>query len=166
MHYTGMAAATFVYEPGKLNYTGTSSMTLSAAVNGAEVASVVFMLFVFVMTMADLRMWFYNSSNALRDVDLTIAALKEDPEAKENPFFLRIIHARDGICNSEMLASTNVNVSKSRVQSRKPSIQPSSKIVPGAGESEVAGDVEAAHAGVNANSLAQALEIHATQSPV
>ena len=119
MHYTGMAAATFVHEPDKLNYTGSSLMSLTAAVNGAVVSSVIVMLFVFVLTMSDLRMWYYNSSNALRDVDMILSELKEDPDVVSNRFVQQVLRARMGIANSAIIKSSHL--AKSRDHSGNPS---------------------------------------------
>ena len=59
MHYTGMAAASYVYEAGKnTNISSAELIDQSTAMYGALLASIVVVSFVFILAVADLRSWY------------------------------------------------------------------------------------------------------------
>ena len=64
MHYTGMAAASYVYVPGKnMDISATELIDQSTAMYGALLASIVVVSFVFILAVADLRTWYETISN-------------------------------------------------------------------------------------------------------
>ena len=69
MHYTGMAAATYVYKPGEAAKTTVGTMDSNTAVIGAIVASMVFLWIVVLLVLADVRSWFYRAANTVRMAD-------------------------------------------------------------------------------------------------
>ena len=65
-----MAAATFVSVPGLAAQTSThDTIDSQAAIAGALVASMVFLWIVNLLVMADIRSWFYRSSDTVRTAD-------------------------------------------------------------------------------------------------
>ena len=78
MHYTGMAATRFIYVPDYASRISQAhTVSSEAAVGGAIVASMIFLLFVLLMTTADLRAWFYMNSRTVRDADQIIEMLSQ-----------------------------------------------------------------------------------------
>ena len=69
MHYTGMAAATYVYKPGEAVKTTAGMMESNIAVVGAIIASMMFLWIVVLLVLADVRSWFYRSANTVRMAD-------------------------------------------------------------------------------------------------
>ena len=69
MHYTGMAAATYVYKPGEAAKVTALTMDSGNAVVGAIIASMLFLWIVVLLVLADIRSWFYRSSNTVRMAD-------------------------------------------------------------------------------------------------
>jgi len=77
MHYCGQAAATFNYIEGNSSKTPTSSSAAQwQATIGAIVASAVLLFAILIVAMADLRVWYYNTSAIIRELDMraTLAA--------------------------------------------------------------------------------------------
>jgi NO-binding membrane sensor protein with MHYT domain len=77
MHYCGQAAATFNYIEGNSSKTPTSSSAAQwQATIGAIVASAVLLFAILIVAMADLRVWYYNTSAIIRELDIraTLAA--------------------------------------------------------------------------------------------
>ena len=69
MHYTGMAAATFHYIPNKPK-DFTSPVTGSEeATTGAIIAAAIFVCFVFIIAVSDLRVWYHNLSKIYYELD-------------------------------------------------------------------------------------------------
>ena len=65
-----MAAASFVAVPGLAAQTSTTNtIDSTTAIGGALVASMVFLWIVNLLVMADIRSWFYRSSDTVRTAD-------------------------------------------------------------------------------------------------
>ena len=65
-----MAAASFVAVPGLAAQTSTNNtIDSTTAIGGALVASMVFLWIVNLLVMADIRSWFYRSSDTVRTAD-------------------------------------------------------------------------------------------------
>ena len=87
MHYTGMAAATFKYEAGKAADSHHFLVGVQLAVMVALIVSVLFICFVFIIAVSDLRVWYHNSSGVLFELDNVLeAAMKEDSKEKRLEF--------------------------------------------------------------------------------
>ena len=87
MHYTGMAAATFKYEAGKAANSHHFLVGVQLAVMVALIVSVLFICFVFIIAVSDLRVWYHNSSGVLFELDNVLeAAMKEDSKEKRLEF--------------------------------------------------------------------------------
>lgn len=70
MHYTGMAATKFIREEGfAARIPISQTVSSEAAVIGAIVSSILFILVILLLTTADLRAWFYMNSRTLRAAD-------------------------------------------------------------------------------------------------
>lgn len=84
MHYTGMAATKFIYLKGNAaSYSNSMSVASESAVTGSLIASMVFLLANLLMTIADLRAWFYTKSRTERVADAIIRSLLhiQNPDA-------------------------------------------------------------------------------------
>ena len=87
MHYTGMAAATFKYEAGKAEDSQHFLVSVQLAVMVALIASVLFISFVFVIAVSDLRIWYHNASRILFELDNVLEpALREESKEKRLEF--------------------------------------------------------------------------------
>lgn len=78
MHYTGMAAATYVYTPGKVAANTAGAVDSSTAVVGAIIASMLFLWIVVLLVLADVRSWFYRSANTVRMADKLINIIEKE----------------------------------------------------------------------------------------
>lgn len=77
MHYCGQAAATFNFIEGRSSSIPKSSSAAQwEATIGAIVASAVLLFAILIVAMADLRVWYYNTSAVIRELDMraTLAA--------------------------------------------------------------------------------------------
>ena len=87
MHYTGMAAATFKYEAGKAEDSHQFLVSVQLAVMVALIVSVLFISFVFVIAVSDLRIWYHNASRILFELDNVLEpALREESKEKRLEF--------------------------------------------------------------------------------
>jgi hypothetical protein len=76
MHYTGMAAATWYYEPGrgeKFNHVVSSRTAQTAALD----AAIIFICAILIASLADIRVWYYNLGRVLREVDRRLVETKQ-----------------------------------------------------------------------------------------
>jgi uncharacterized protein YoxC len=79
MHYTGMAAATYVYTPGQAVTVATSqTMDSGQAVTGCIVASMIFLWIVILLVLADVRSWFYRAANTVRTADKLVHYIEKE----------------------------------------------------------------------------------------
>lgn len=95
MHYTGMAAANFMYDAGVTppNYQLVDSAT---AEQGAIIGAVIFICFVFVIAVSDLRVWYHNQSRVFGELDARIErALMEDNKVLRDEFYHAYLALRD-----------------------------------------------------------------------
>lgn len=91
MHYTGMAAATFVYQPNdcrKVESNGVLTVTQNYATYGAFIAGVVVSFLALAMAISDLRMWFYSLAKITKELDSKIENYSntKDPEKSSQQF--------------------------------------------------------------------------------
>jgi hypothetical protein len=89
MHYTGMAAAKFSYNPKSEHAPGvvtTATVDQMTAVYGAIVASMIFMWIIIMLSMADLRVWYYQLASLVRETDIRVIMNKAIPSKAEQPF--------------------------------------------------------------------------------
>ena len=69
MHYTGMAAVKFKYSVGANQPPATETLASEQAVIGAIIASMIFLLAMLLITIADIREWFYMNGKTVRACD-------------------------------------------------------------------------------------------------
>ena len=87
MHYTGMAAATFKYEAGRAADSQHFLVSVQLAVMVALIISVLYISFVFVIAVSDLRVWYHNASRILFELDTVLEpALREESKEKRLEF--------------------------------------------------------------------------------
>lgn len=90
MHYTGMAAASFVYKSdGIENNKQGSYVGQQAAMFSALAGASILISFVLMLTIADLRSWYYNLSGIMYELDRV--AMKHIAENNQEAF-LEFIH--------------------------------------------------------------------------
>lgn len=117
MHYTGMASATFKYIPGEAAKTS-SNLTMSqgdgkrchtgilflfkpfphlsfAAMVGAITASIIFVCFILLVSLADLRIWYYNLQRLVREMDIRATVNSSNPALKQQPFLEEYLELRE-----------------------------------------------------------------------
>jgi len=129
MHYTGMAAATFQYIPGKsseINEDKTISQEI--AILGSLAASVLFMLVICLVSLADLRVWYYNSARIIREMDIRATIHQNAPNAPEQPFLKDFLEIRSTDGSQQAILAARIKLSTSPHNS---SIGKSSTVVPG-----------------------------------
>jgi hypothetical protein len=84
MHFTGMAAAKYVIIDGTKNNVSRVNVrhTISSndAKTGALVASAILLFGITILSIADLRAWFYNQSNTLHQIELMIKQIEKSPD--------------------------------------------------------------------------------------
>lgn len=68
MHYTGLASAHYIVNDGSF-YTPHATLDSFTAVYGSLLASTFFLWAIVLMSIADLRIWFYSQSNRLREIN-------------------------------------------------------------------------------------------------
>lgn len=88
MHYTGMAAAEFVYVPG-LTLSAMDlkdTMDSATAVNTAIVASAVFMFVVLFVSISDLRTWYGNLAAVVREADTRMWLAQKNVKTRNEVF--------------------------------------------------------------------------------
>jgi NO-binding membrane sensor protein with MHYT domain len=79
MHYTGMAAASYEYNPGKAAHNPLSaSVDSTSAVLGAVIVSVLLMIVILVYVIVDVRRWFYKSAKVNRTADTLMKMLERE----------------------------------------------------------------------------------------
>eukprot|EP01034_Spumella_vulgaris_P032024 gene32024-39558_t len=81
MHYTGMAAARFYYDPVPQNNAHLhvwGAIDTSTAFNGALITSIIFVFFLVIMTLADLRAWLYETSNQLDKAERLLCKIEDN----------------------------------------------------------------------------------------
>ena len=145
MHYTGMGAATFKYEAGKASNSVGGLVDVNTAVMGALIAASLFLSFVFVITVSDLRVWYHNLSKLYYELDDFIEdALLEPSDEKRAEFLTAYLKFRDTEANdrainqfrsaNQMLSRSNhlskgyVSVNKARSENQSivvPTVEPS-----------------------------------------
>ena len=78
VHYTGMGAATFVYDESVRRDFATDGPTVavSEAVSVAIIVAIVFMFAVLFLALSDLRVWFNNLASIVREADARMKAAK------------------------------------------------------------------------------------------
>lgn len=106
MHYTGMAAATFVYKEGRVASTNANWVDQNTAILGALAGSTLFMWLIIIMCIADLRVWYYNLARIVREADIRASVHKasENSIISKQPFLLEYeeLRAVDGSAASIM----------------------------------------------------------------
>ena len=122
MHYTGMAAATFKYEAGGITRSDVVLVDMTTAVMGALIAAAIFLSFVFVVTVSDLRVWYHNLSKLFFELDTLIEdALLEPSEEKRVEFLAAYVKFRDTETNDRAInqfRSANQLLSRSNLRSK------------------------------------------------
>jgi NO-binding membrane sensor protein with MHYT domain len=98
MHYTGMAAATWEYRPGKgddtpMNQTVNGQLAVSIALS----ASIIFICAMFISSITDIRVWYYNLARIVREADQRL----EDAKHGNKEDFIRHYEELRGLDGSE-----------------------------------------------------------------
>ena len=88
MHYTGMAAATFKYEAGRTANSGYLLVSVGTAVIGALIGTALFLSFVFIIAVSDLRVWYYNLSKMFYELDSILEIALLEPSMDKRAAFL------------------------------------------------------------------------------
>ena len=114
MHYTGQAAATFTFVPGK-NASVSSDITAdqATATVWALVISSILLFSILLVSMADLRVWYYNTSSIIRELDMR-AIIASAGEKTSNETFLssyNMLRSTDG--SSKAIAEFRIKIKNS-----------------------------------------------------
>jgi NO-binding membrane sensor protein with MHYT domain len=156
MHYTGMAAATFEYIPGKSLLTSSyNTMSQRIAIMGALAASVLFMLIIGLVCIADLRVWYYNTARIIREMDIRTTLYKDTMNSAPQPFLTDYLQIRDTDGSANAILALRMKLSSSPNNS---SIGKSSTVAPGKFDSEYV-SVTDTETGLNAT-VNEATRIH------
>ena len=122
MHYTGMVAATFKHDAGKASRSAYLLVDVNTAVMGALIGAAVFLSFVFVIAVSDLRVWYHNLSKMFFELDALIEdALLETSDEKRAEFLAAYIKFRDAEVNDRAInefRSMNQKLSRSHQRSK------------------------------------------------
>ena len=114
MHYTGMVSATFEYIPNKSAEVPTSqTIPQNLALYGALTASVVFMLIANLLSVADLRVWYYNAARIIREADIRATLYKSDPNLADQLFLIDYDQLRSTNGSFMLLAEVKVKMASS-----------------------------------------------------
>jgi hypothetical protein len=120
MHFSGMAAAKYVINDHSNHHTNhrasRSKHTISSSnvMTGALVRSAILLGGIFVLSIADLRAWFYIQSKTLRRIEPIINQIEKSP-----------IHAAN---NSNLLSKYRIIVNKNSSMHSKVSEQEASRV--------------------------------------
>jgi len=87
MHYVGQAAATFEYVEGHASTVTALTADQNSATVGALVASSILLFAILLLAIADLRVWYYNQSAIIRELDVRATLASADLRT-ENEIFL------------------------------------------------------------------------------
>ena len=122
MHYTGMAAATFKYEAGRASTINYEVVSTTSAVEGSLIAAALFLSFVFIISLSDLRIWHHNVHRTFHELDSVLQpALLEDSKERRALFLQAYIKFRDAEGDDKAIMefrSVSGNIANSRNASR------------------------------------------------
>lgn len=99
MHYCGQAAATFKYIPNRSkDFDAFPSAEQNEATIGAIVASAILSFGILIIAMGDLRVWYYNQANLVRELDMRAIVCSNAPANKNEKFLheFMLLRATDG----------------------------------------------------------------------
>ena len=95
MHYTGMQAAEFSFHPASRDNSQYLLVTIDDAVRGAIIGAILFISFIFIIAVADLRVWHFNLSRTFYELDTLLEpALLEESRDKRTAFLEAYIRFR------------------------------------------------------------------------
>jgi NO-binding membrane sensor protein with MHYT domain len=77
MHYTGMAAATWYYDPGRGDRFSNQIVSSKTAMNAALDAAIIFICAILIASLADIRIWYHNLGRTLREIDCCLVEAKQ-----------------------------------------------------------------------------------------
>ena len=70
VHYTGMAAVKYIHTPGSMNrFTACPTLSSREATFGALIGTIIFCFVMMLITIADLRAWYYVNAKVVRSTD-------------------------------------------------------------------------------------------------
>lgn len=139
MHYTGMAAAKYKYKEGASDkFSDASTVDNMTAVYGALAASMIFIWIVFILSIADLRVWYYNLARVIREADIRYTVNISDPILSKQPFLVEYKELRDADGDAKLIMnfrmkmknSTSPSGSSNNTDSQNPSQSLSTQIYP------------------------------------
>ena len=99
MHYTGQAAATFNYVPNaSASVASGSTADQATATTWAIIVSAVLLFVILIVSIADLRVWYYNTSAIIRELDIRATLATADPKCTTETFLAsyNMIRCTDG----------------------------------------------------------------------
>lgn len=115
MHYCGQAAATITYVPNYAEkYSQYATSDQSTATAGALVASAILLFGVLILSIADLRVWYYNSTAIIRELDMRSTILAADPATANERFLHEFKMLRDIDGSARSIADFQLKLKKSR----------------------------------------------------
>ena len=120
MHYTGMAAMKLEYMPNTMNAMkapkGVQVVGQKTATVGAIIASIIFLWIIVLIVMADLRAWFYNSSQVIRNMDTLARNARNDPATSGE--LLKFIETYEQIRNHDFYTTRASGSNRMKVRNQ------------------------------------------------
>lgn len=114
MHYTGQAAATFKHVPNaSASVSLGSTADQATATIWAIVVSAVLLFAILIVSIADLRVWYYNTSSIIRELDIRATLAAADPKSTTETFLssYNMIRCTDG--STKQLAEFRIKLKNS-----------------------------------------------------
>jgi hypothetical protein len=119
MHYTGMAAASYVYEPGKAikptkGMSGDMNVSMMGAVGLGLALCLIFLWVMATLNLADLRRWNHYNEELIKQVDALVSAAENSKAGSAQALelliagYMKVKHRRD------VAISLNTGASKKR----------------------------------------------------
>lgn len=97
VHYAGMAAATFVYVKDENATLTATIINYKECFYGSLFAAVIFLQFVYIISIADLRAWYNNLADLTRQLDAVIMLYNKEPNALNSQKFAELYKRLRGI---------------------------------------------------------------------
>lgn len=130
MHYTGMAAGNFIYDPDA-HHSSSSTVDQYTATIIALVSATLFLWITFILASADLRVWYYHLAFVVREADIRAEFYKSNLHHELDPFLedyltLRNVEYTGNASRMKIRQQLEINSRNSRVTSENlPDVEPS-----------------------------------------
>jgi Bacterial signalling protein N terminal repeat len=123
VHYTGMAAAKYIHAPGSMSrFNASPTLSSRDATFGALIGTIIFCFVMMLITIADLRAWYYVNAKVVRSTDdmmKNLQALENlDATSKDVITKYRLIRGKkaDAVLNDHSTCKISPNESALRRQ--------------------------------------------------